>query len=73
MADGGFSARSLAGLDSVAEEGIEHGTRGLAAESGPVSVCDLTQDLRFADYHRVETTRDPSQVSHSVVTGFDIK
>src|SRR5690606_37909060 len=73
VADAGFGARALGGDEGALEQAVElRAQRAGAARGGP-GMLDLAEDLRLAQYQRVQAGRDPEQVPHRVAVAVAIE
>ncbi len=71
-ADAGVAAHPFRGRQGVLGESLEPRAErpGLAGDAP--GVLDLTEDLRFAQHHRVETGRDPHRVARRRLVAVDV-
>ena len=71
--DAGFGVAPFANAQSGREERLENPAHGLRGLSPPVGVANLTEDLAFADDHRVESACHVEQMGYGGVLVVDVE
>ena len=63
-ADFRVGAHALRHRERTLKKLVEHDSERAFAPGQPVCLLELTQNLRFAEHHGIETARDPHHVAH---------
>jgi hypothetical protein len=72
-ADAGVGPHALGHCETVLEQAVERGLQRMRAARGLPCVLDLAQDLRLAQYQRIQPDRDAEQMPHRLGVGVPVK